>query len=296
MGRPRPAHCHGRRSPFICLEILGLVPRLSDQGIMRWGPGQSRLSAARPRQRPPASSRGRRLPDPHRQHQRRRLSRWPSQRTEAVQKATDRKSSVIEPEERRSASRQINCANPAAALRALLTCPSRLAAKLLSLSTNAVGLEAASTITRKSPTGGRQAPPALLQPLSSKGAVGLSSNPASTGSSFRGKPGLRSDRSRRPDRRRPGRSRNWRGGGQTPSCGSPLPFSRHRHSPRQACRVLDMDASGHYGESVDSPTPHEPSDVAISWSSSSSRTSSGCLRFCFALVVRAAILVTAETG
>ena len=45
--------------------------------------------------------------------------------------------------------------------------------------------------------------------LSSKGGVAISSNPASTGSSFRGKPGLRCGRSRRPDHRRRSRSRNW---------------------------------------------------------------------------------------
>ncbi len=44
--------------------------------------------------------------------------------------------------------------------------------------------------------------------------VGVSSSAASTGSSFRGKPGLRSDRSRPPDHRRRSRSRNWRGAGR----------------------------------------------------------------------------------
>jgi hypothetical protein len=55
-------------------------------------------------------------------------------------------------------------------------------------------------------------------------AVGVSSNPARTAFSFRGKPGPRSDRSRRADRRRLGRSRSWRGPG------TPVAFSRDSRS------------------------------------------------------------------
>ena len=43
-------------------------------------------------------------------------------------------------------------------------------------------------------------------------AVGVGSSPANIGSSFRGKPGLRADRSRGPDHRRRDRSRNWLAG------------------------------------------------------------------------------------
>ncbi len=77
----------------------------------------------------------------------------------------------------------------------------------------------------------------------SKGAAGVSSNPVSTGSSFRGKPGLRSDRSRRPDRRRPGRSRNWRFARPATSCQSRPAFLVARAS-RPGLGWLPLSDSG----------------------------------------------------
>ena len=60
--------------------------------------------------------------------------------------------------------------------------------------------------------------------------VGVSSSATSTGASFRGKPRLRSRSSRRPDHRRPGRSRNGRRGGRSPLWLLSPPFRTARAS------------------------------------------------------------------
>ena len=77
--------------------------------------------------------------------------------------------------------------------------------------------------------------------------VGVSSSAASTGASFRGKPGLRADRSRPPDHRRRGRSRNWRRAGRSSPCLRSPPF------PTAQASFRPVVAAGSCGEAAASP-------------------------------------------
>ena len=74
----------------------------------------------------------------------------------------------------------------------------------------------------------------------------------------RRKAGVSDRPSRRPVGRRGRGPRCWRGGGQTPSGGSPLLLSHRRHSGRQPWRLLDTAASGSHGESAASATKQKP--------------------------------------
>ena len=67
-------------------------------------------------------------------------------------------------------------------------------------------------------------------------AVAVSSSPANIGSAFRGKPGLRSDRSRRPDHRRRARSRNRRISGVSAGWPTDLLRARSRAGRRRGAR------------------------------------------------------------
>ena len=75
--------------------------------------------------------------------------------------------------------------------------------------------------------------------------VSGSRRPAFANSQVYGADGLR--RPAGQGRRAP---RCWRGGGQTPSGGSPLLLSHRRHSGRQPWRLLDTAESGSHGESA----------------------------------------------